>query len=117
MKKSRIFNRNIKRVIIYRTECSFIISWFRNNEEKLKNIVQGKGLNNYVKFLGVRKDVSELMNAADILLLPSKNEGLGMVAIEAQSCGLKVLASDNVPRATNLTELIEYLPLDSSINI
>ncbi len=88
-----------------------------NNEEKLKNIVQRKGLNNYVKFLGVRKDVSELMNAADILLLPSKNEGLGIVAIEAQSCGLKVLASDNVPRATNLTELIEYLPLDSSINI
>ena len=88
-----------------------------DNEEKLRKIVKKKGLNNHIKYLGIRNDVSSLMNAADILLLPSINEGLGMVAVEAQICKLKVLASDNVPKATKLSNLIEYLPLDNNINV
>jgi glycosyltransferase involved in cell wall biosynthesis len=46
----------------------------------------------------VRDDVHRLMLAGDVLLFPSRGEGLGMVAVEAQAAGLPVLASSAVPR-------------------
>ena len=51
-----------------------------------------------IRFLGVRLDVERLMLAANVLLFPSRGEGLGMAAVEAQAAGLPVLASTAVPR-------------------
>lgn len=81
-------------------------------EEEIKNIVSNKNLNEHIKFLENRSDIAELMNAADVLAFPSKYEGLGIVTIEAQATGLNVIASNNVPRDTSVTNLIEYLSLD-----
>lgn len=41
------------------------------------------------------------MNAMDVMILPSRNEGFGAVVIEAQSCGVPVVGSDNggIPEA------------------
>ena len=47
----------------------------------------------------------------DVFVLPSRYEGLGIVYIEAQAAGLRTFASDVVPRDTNVTDLISYLPL------
>ena len=39
-------------------------------------------------------------------------EGLGIVAIEAQACGLKCKVSDSIPKAVVINKnLIEFLPL------
>lgn len=38
-------------------------------------------------------DLADLYRAADVLLLPSRSESFGLVAAEAQSCGLPVVAS------------------------
>lgn len=56
------------------------------------------GLSGRIVFTGVRTDIAHLMHGADLLLFPSRGEGLGMVAVEAQSAGLPVLASTAVPR-------------------
>jgi glycosyltransferase involved in cell wall biosynthesis len=64
--------------------------------------------------LGVRQDVPQLMSAADLLLFPSHSEGLGMVAVEAQAAGLRVLASTGVPEEARVVEdMIRFLPLKS----
>lgn len=47
-----------------------------------------------VKFLGWRQDVSEIMSTFDIFVLPSLNEGMGKVLIEAMALGKPVVASD-----------------------
>lgn len=47
-----------------------------------------------LRLLGARDDVASLMQAADMLVLPSFFEGLPMVIIEAMLCGLPVVASD-----------------------
>ena len=52
------------------------------------------------------------MSAMDAFLFPSKYEGLGIVAIEAQSSGLITICSDNVPEEVKITELVEFLPLN-----
>ncbi|SJU17338.1 Uncharacterised protein [Clostridioides difficile] len=51
----------------------------------------------------------------DIFWFPSLFESFGMVALEAQISGLKVLISDNVPKKVSLTESAEILSLDKNI--
>lgn len=47
-----------------------------------------------VEFLGERRDVPELMRAADVLILCSEHEAFGWVIVEAMAIGLPVVASD-----------------------
>lgn len=65
---------------------------------ELEKVIEGWKLENSIKLIGVRRDISRLMRAASVLLFPSRQEGLGMVAVEAQATGLPVLASDTVPK-------------------
>ena len=50
-----------------------------------------------VKFVGrvPNDEVSYYMNAMDVMILPSRNEGFGSVIIEAQACGVPVVGSSN----------------------
>lgn len=46
-----------------------------------------------VRFLGFRDDAPDLLRAADLLLLPSRHEGLPLVIVEAQASKTPVLAA------------------------
>lgn len=63
---------------------------------KLRNLAIKYGIAEYVKFLGWRDDVSELLQKADIFLLTSQWEGFGLVVAEAMASGIPVVVS-NVP--------------------
>ena len=52
-----------------------------------------KNVNGKVKFLGWREDINELMPVFDVLVLPSLNEGMGRVLVEAMAAGKPVVAS------------------------
>jgi glycosyltransferase involved in cell wall biosynthesis len=52
------------------------------------------GIQNHVRFLGVRSDVPQLLSAADIFAVPSITEGLPGVLIEAGMAGLPAVAFD-----------------------
>jgi glycosyltransferase involved in cell wall biosynthesis len=59
--------------------------------------VQSLGLQERFKFTGVREDIPRLMmGAMDILLLPSRFEGIPLTVLEAQAAGLPCLISDVV---------------------
>ena len=74
--------------------------------------LEQSGYGDRIRLVGRRHDVPRLMAAAHALLFPSLEEGLGMVAVEAQAAGLRVIASDTVSReATVIPELMTYLPL------
>lgn len=77
----------------------------------IRKKVEQMGLTDSVRFLGVREDVNCLMQAMDIFVFPSVVEGLGMVLIEAQTAGLKCIASDSVPEEVNITGRIDFLSL------
>lgn len=76
--------------------------------------VEQLGLGEYVRFLGVRSDISDIMQAMDVFVMPSKYEGLGIVAIEAQSAGVPCLISDKVPIECKKTELVHQIRLSDS---
>lgn len=68
-----------------------------------------------VIFTGVRSDVNELLQAMDVFVFPSKFEGLGIAAIEAQVSGLPTVISDCVPSEVVVTkDLVSVLSLKES---
>ncbi len=84
--------------------------WKLKLEEKLYKI----GLSKYCIFVGFSAQVNDFLNAADIFLLPSIKEGLPVVSIEAQVCGLPCLLSHTITEQANIGGLT-YLPLDRAL--
>lgn len=82
------------------------------NKPRIQKKIEMLSLTNSIKILGNRNDVSSILQAMDVFVFPSKNEGLGIVTIEAQAAGLKCIVSDAVPLETKITNNIEYLPLE-----
>ena len=86
-------------------------------KESITIQIKDLGLESKVYMLGIRDDVPILLQAMDAFMLPSKTEGLGMSYIEAQCTGLPCLASNHVPKETAITDLIQYLPIESGVDI
>jgi glycosyltransferase involved in cell wall biosynthesis len=63
-------------------------------EADLRLLGRQLSLTQRMHLLGYRADVPSLMNAADVLVLPSSREGLSRSVIEAQAVGLPVLGAD-----------------------
>lgn len=82
-------------------------------KETLHEQVEAYDLVNEVKFLGVRSDINELLQAMDIFVFPSLFEGLPVTLIEAQAAGLPILASDRITREAQITDLINFKSVDS----
>ena len=83
-------------------------------EEMVKQLVYQNNLEKYVKFLGVRDDVPDLMNMFDAFIFPSTYEGLGIVGIEAQAAGLPCFFSDAIPEEAIITPDVTCIPLSKS---
>lgn len=65
-----------------------------------------------IRFLGMRNDVRQLLQAMDCYLMPSLFEGFPVAAVEAQAAGLPVfVSSDGITRQVALTPLCHFLPL------
>lgn len=57
-------------------------------------LVREKGLMKDVYFLGKQNQVQELLNCADVLLLPSEIESFGLAALEGMACGVPAVCSE-----------------------
>lgn len=83
-------------------------------ENTLKEQVRKRGLDNNIIFLGLRKDITELMASADYMIMPSLFEGFGVVLVESQATGLAAIASEHVPKEADFgLGLVEFLSIDS----
>lgn len=83
-------------------------------ERAMKDKVIKLGLQEKVKFLGIRKDISELLQGLDIFLMPSLYEGLPVVLVEAQAAGLPCVISDVITREVQLIKDIRFVSLNKS---
>jgi glycosyltransferase involved in cell wall biosynthesis len=63
-------------------------------ESYLKQLANKLGISNRVKLLGFRKDIPEILKAADLFAFPSLREGLPVALMEAMAVGLPVICSN-----------------------
>jgi len=72
--------------------------------KKLEELIEKNDLGNTVKLLGWVDDIEPYLHKSELLLIPSLWEGFGLVAVEALSVGLPIVASD-VP---GLNEILDF---------
>ena len=80
-------------------------------------MVEKKHLNDKVLFLGRRSDAYLYYQAMDCFVLPSKWEGLPLVALEAQASNLPVYISDNVTNEVMCCSKTKFISLKNSPKI
>jgi len=87
--------------IALKQEVEFLVVGDGELRENVEKECRQKSLK--VKFVGrvPNDEVPYYMNAMDVMILPSRNEGFGAVIIEAQACGVPVVGSSNggIPEA------------------
>lgn len=86
--------------------------------EHLQQLVETKGLTDYVEFLGRIDKLETIMPLLDVLILPSLYEGLPTVVVEAQTIGLPCLMSDTITDEVDFDKgLVSYLSLEAPIEV
>lgn len=86
-------------------------------KDRIEEEAEKLGVQNHVRFLGVRRDIPRLMNAFDVFIFPSKFEGFGIVAIEAQCSGTPCVLSDTIPEITDIgLGLTSFLSLNDPLD-
>ena len=97
---------------------SFLILIGEGEEyERIKNLVKQKRLDNFVRMLGVRRDVPHLLQIMNKFIFPSVNEGLGISFIEAQAAGLECVISDAIPNEAIVTNKVYRVSLHDEIKM
>lgn len=74
--------------------AKFIIAGEGSLRKRLEKQVKNAGLEDRFIFIGWREDIREIISILDILVLPSLNEAVGMVLLEAASLGIPVIATN-----------------------
>lgn len=69
-----------------------------------QNRIKMEGLSDRVFYVAGTDEINKYYSAFDYFILPSLYEGLGMVLIEAQYCGLNCLVSPNVPDEARISD-------------
>lgn len=82
-------------------------------ENEIREKCARLGLEDSVRFLGLRDDIDRILQCADVFLFPSLYEGLPVTMVEAQSSGIKCFISDAIPQQCVLTEDVTALSLES----
>ena len=103
-----IFNELIK------LDKNYILIMVGDGELKstIEDKVESLGLKENVIFTGKSLEVEKLIQAMDIMVLPSRYEGLPNVVIEWQIACLPCIISDNADRNVKITELVKFISLN-----
>ncbi len=83
-------------------------------KQEIKEKVKILHIEQNVKFLGVRNDISNLLSVMDLFIFPSKFEGLPISLVEAQIAGLPCLASNTITKEIDITGNVDFLSIDET---
>ena len=82
------------RIVRQKPNAKLLIVGEGKEEQDLKQLVNRLGLNDCVYFYPVMNKTMEFLEIFDVFVMPSLQEGLGLSVMEAQACGLPVVASE-----------------------
>lgn len=82
--------------------------------EKIVTKVKELCIQNKVIFLGRRSDANLFYQVMDCFVLPSRWEGLPLVALEAQASNLPTYLSDNITKDAKCNSNVKFISIESS---
>lgn len=85
--------RAFARVLRFDAHVTLMIAGDGPERGRLEALSEDLGINERVTFLGHRKNIHEVYEALDVLVLPSRSEGLPNVILEAMALGIPVVAT------------------------
>ena len=90
---------SMKLVVERRPDATLVLAGTGNKEDELKALAMTLGIADRVRFLGLRRDVAELLKVFDVYVLSSVWEGLPIALLEAlaASCPIVSTAVGGVP--------------------
>ena len=80
--------------------------------EDIKAKIVSLGLEDYAILTGVRSDVSRILQAMDVFVMPSWFEGLPVSLVEAQASGLPIIASSTISKDSDITGTILFKSIE-----
>jgi glycosyltransferase involved in cell wall biosynthesis len=86
--------RAFQKVINRHSQARLVIIGEGEERERLQHLVADLSIGSFVRFLGLRADVPEVLATCDLFTLPSIQEGLPIVILEALAAGKAVVASE-----------------------
>lgn len=99
-----IFNEIYKR----EKKAKLLIIGDGNLRKEMLAKIKMLGIEEEVLYLGRREDIHQFYNAMDCFLLPSLYEGVPVVGLEAESCGLPVFFSTEISKESNVCNDIGF---------
>jgi glycosyltransferase involved in cell wall biosynthesis len=85
-------------------KCCFLFCGEGPCQAQLESQTQALNLGKRIRFVGFRRDIQDIFQAMDMLILPSHSEGLPNVVLEAFSFGKAVVATS----VGGVPELVEH---------
>lgn len=92
-------------------KAHMVLIGFGGLEQAMMKKVADCGITNKVENLGRREDIKQFYNAFDAFLLPSLYEGLPVVGLESQSCGLPIFFSTEITQEAKACDVAEFISL------
>ena len=78
---------------------------------RLENQIRSLGLTDQVEMVGFRPDPAPDIRAADVVVIPSRYDGMALVLLEAMACGAAIVATQ-VPGSSALGIAGEIVPIE-----
>ena len=105
-----IFNR------LYKLDNNYRLLLIGDGDLKqdIKQQISNLCLDDVVIFMGKSSEVPQLLQAIDIIVMPSRFEGLPLSLVEAQSACVPCFVSDAVSKEAAITELVQFISLEKS---
>ncbi len=91
------------------SNCLLMLVGVGELESHIRGLVEEKGISDRVLFMGLRNDVPQLLSAMDVLVMPSRFEGLPVTMVEAQMAALPCVVSTNITREAKFISEVAYV--------
>ncbi len=91
-----------ERVLKENPKVFFLIIGQGNEKQSIAEYIFEKGLQKSILFTGFRTDIPDILPELDVFLITSETEGLGTSILDAQACGVPVVAT----RAGGIPEIV-----------
>ncbi|MDO4443471.1 MAG: glycosyltransferase family 1 protein [Slackia sp.] len=112
--KNHVFLIDVFEATLEKKPDAFLVLAGREDAARsIRKRCENDGIQDKVRFLGLREDICHVLSAMDVFIFPSFKEGLPMATIEAQASGLPCLISTGVPSLAQVGDRTDFLPLSA----